>query len=132
VLTIKQHNLTFACIPGACGPGEACFFMHIIFVERRPPPKGYWRLVGEWIRVLEWPDPAEKAFLVEQSNHEWVLNKFGRKLYRTLSSWPYGVADPHTLALHFANELIREYRNGAFDRPIVPNGWLTNWFIDNW
>jgi hypothetical protein len=36
--------------------------MHIypIFVERRPPPKGYWQLVGEWIRAMEWPDATEK------------------------------------------------------------------------
>jgi len=108
--------------------------MHIypIFVERRPPPKGYWQLVGEWIRAMEWPDATEKEFLIKQSKRDWVLNKFRRKLYRTLSSWPYGVADPRTLAFHLASELIREYRNGTFKRPIQPNGWLTDWLIDNW
>jgi hypothetical protein len=108
--------------------------MHIypIFVERRLPPKGHWQLVGEWIRAMEWPDATEKGFLIKQSKRHWVLNKFGRKLYRTLSSWPYGVADPRTLAFHLASELIREYRKGTFKRPIQPNGRLTDWFIDNW
>src|SRR4029077_19743053 len=106
--------------------------MNIIWVERLPPPKNYWRLVGEWIGVLDWPDPVEKKFLVEASKQEWVLNKFGRRLYRELSSCPFGVPDSRTVAFHLANELIRQYRTGTFKQHIKPNGWLTNWLIDNW
>src|SRR5258708_31832461 len=107
--------------------------MHIypIFVERRPPPKGYWQLVGEWIHAMEWPDATEKEFLFKQSKRDWVLNKFGRKLYRTLSSWPYGVADPRTLTVHLTSGFIRRKKKGTFQLPIQHHGWLTLSFLHN-
>ena len=105
--------------------------VNIIFIERQPPPKGYWGLVGECLRAIEWPDPVEKEFLATVSTEERILEKFGLPLFRTSASWPWGTAPHQELAFHLGHELVRQWHEGAFNKRMSRPGWLSKWLSLN-